>query len=287
MTFAYLKLSLLLLPLLLSGPTLTSERADPIAVDIRVPETGRVGETLSTSLIFTNVGAEPLYLEFGGADFGPDSLVLCAFDGNQWFRSGRAHFDRDVAAHRFDFIPLRLGQRFESPILSVNGADGGALPNLRLPHAGRYELFARFTSNGSGNEGGIWPIWRGTTISPRHTVTLSPPLDATVRTNRALLTQCVEQPTECAPEVIGFFSIVRDREAAALLITMLDSTAIPDPSLAGAVANQADDRSAQALRRFGARFPPYIELVSALLAERTEAATECSVGSNQRRSAKE
>lgn len=287
MRFAHRKLWSLLLPLLLSGPTLRLEPVNPVTVDIRVPETSRVGETLSTSLVFTNVGAEPLYVEFSGANFGPDSLVVCAFDGKQWFRSGRAHFDRDVAAHRFDFVPLRFGQRFESPILSVNGADSGALPNLRLPDAGRYELFARFTSNGSGNEGGIWPIWRGTITSARHTVTLTPPLDATIRTNRALLTRCVEHPTECAPEVIGYFSVVRDREAAALLITMLDNTAIPDPFLAGAVANQADDRSEQALRRFGVRFPPYNKLVSELLAERAEAATECGAATDQRGGTKE
>jgi len=98
-----------LLLLLFVRPTLSAEQVatTPVIMDIGLPRAGRVGEALPLTVVFTNAGADPLYVEFGGANYGPDSLVVCAFDGNQWFHSGRAHFDRDVAAHRFDFIPLR------------------------------------------------------------------------------------------------------------------------------------------------------------------------------------
>jgi len=100
-------------------------------------------------------------------------------------------------------------------------------------------------------------------------------VDVALADHRAQLRQCAGEPAECAPEIIGYFSVVRDREAAALLVALLDITAIPDPFLAGAVANQADHRSEEALRRFGVRFPSYNKLVADLLSARVEAAAAC------------
>jgi hypothetical protein len=65
-----------------------------------------IGEALPAALSFKNISDEATYLEFGGVNYGGESLVVCAESAaGIWYRSDQIHIDRDVAAHRFDFYP--------------------------------------------------------------------------------------------------------------------------------------------------------------------------------------
>lgn len=243
----------------------------PVVIEAHLPATSRVGEAVPLRLSFTNRGDDALYIDFSGADYGIESLTICAQGNEQLFRTGQVHLDRDVASHRFDFVPLRHGQRFESPVFAINDPMAGALPVLRLPDPGVYEIFVRYESRGSAIEGVLWPIWRGVATSFRIPLKVTAPSREVLTTNRLALSACAVDANDCEPGVIGYFAIVRDKEAAGLLIGMLNQLSVPDPLLAGAVANQGDDRSADALRQFAIRFPIYGEFVANLLLRREDA----------------
>jgi hypothetical protein len=239
--------------------------AQPMDLGLRIPERANLGEALPAALTFSNQGGEPLYLQFSGADYGGESLVICAQREGVWFRTGQIHFDRDVAARRFDFIALRPQQIFESPILGVNDPAADSLPILRLTEPGAYEVFARYTSRGSTEEGVLWPIWRGVAVSPVQRITLEPPSPSSLDEQRRALATCAGDVHDCEASLIGYFRVVRDDRAANILIEMLDHTDVPIPSLVEAVANQIGAKTRKALDRFVKRFPSHSQLVNNLL----------------------
>ena len=255
--------SLLLVPVI--------SHAEPISLQLRAPATARLGEAVPLSVVFSHEADEALYVDFSGSDYGTESLVICAYGADKlWKRVGQIHLDRDVAARRFDFIPLRPGQRFESPILSINDPAAGALPILRLANPGTYELFARFESRGPSDAGVIWPIWRGAVQSEPQRLTLLPASEDVVRNYRERLSTCLSDTVDCDSNAIGYFTTVRDVQAADVLARILDAAVAPDIALAYAVANQLGTRARESLRRFGERFPSYTEFVANLLAPQTD-----------------
>jgi hypothetical protein len=211
-------------------------------------------------------------------DYGVESLVVCATKDGRWVGTGQIHFDRDVEAGRFDFVPLRPEHTLKAPILSINDPVSASLPILRLTEPGRYDIFVRYTSNGPTSLGVLWPIWRGTVTSPIQRFTLSAPSPRTLFDRRAALRECGTDATGCDPADIGYFRVVPDAIAATLLIAMLDASEIPDPALAEAVGNQAGDGPKAALLRFAQRFPSQVELVKHLVdGERDESVCKSPV----------
>lgn len=229
-----------------------------IGVDLRIPATAVIGEPVPLRIAFTGLN-DATYLHFSGADYGPESLVLCAQrrDDRRWYASGVVHFDRDISALRFDFVPLRSDQTFESPVLPINDPDAASLPILRLRDAGSYDVFVVYRSTGSTTAGVLWPVWRGVVASPRRTLTLSAALPNVIKQRGSELESCAADASMCEEGVIGFFQIVRDAAAAKVLARMLSESDVPLPSLVQAVHNQPLALVGPALEEFKRRFPQY------------------------------
>lgn len=259
----------------------TACEAQAITLELRMPNQATLGEAVPVRLNFGNPIGSPVYLEFSGTDYGKESLVLCAQHEGAWFRTGQIHFDREHDAQRFDFIPLRHNQVFETPILAVNDPAVSTLPILRLSQPGTYEVFATYESRGPDQEGLVWPIWRGIVKSKTQVLTLTPPSSDRVMEKRNALKACASGSTECEASLIGYYQIVRDEEAAAILVEMLDASQVPVPDLAEAVANQTGDQPRKALQRFANRFSSWATFVKDLL-EPTHDSDTC-VGVESRR----
>lgn len=239
----------------------TALGAELLRAELTASAERRIGEPIGLSLTFTSVNEESVYLDFSGADYSPESLIVCAQRNDKWISTGNIHFDRDVSARRFDYIPLRRGQSFATQLMSINDPMASSLPILRLSEPGTYRIFARFTSKGFVNDGLIWPIWRGVITTPVQEISLTPPLPRVVAEHRRAVEKCASDAGVCEADAVGYFQIVRDAEAANVLAKMLDSSPIPDPELALAVAHQGGVRSDEAVRNFERRFPEYTKSV--------------------------
>jgi len=262
--------------LLLACCVSTCVASAQVAVSLRAAPTAAVGEEVPLEIVFTNMGDDALYVPFSGADYGVESLLVCAEKDGLWYRSGQTHFDRDVAAFRFDYVPLRHGQTFSSPILGINYPGASSLPVLRLPEPGKYSVSVRYTSAGSSVVGVLWPVWRGTVTSTPLELVLTERTRATVNEKRRALAECAHDASTCDDSLIGYFAIVRDDDAASLLIQLLDRTDVPDPGLLAAVVNQPGEAPRSATARFVKRFPRYQIEVDELTASSTSAAAACA-----------
>jgi len=245
-----------------------------VSVELAMPQVASLDDHVPMSLVFTNSGDEAFFFHFSGVDYGQRALVVCAQKDSVWYATGKVHFDRDVSATRFDFIPLRPDQKFETPVLGINDLNAVMMPALRLPEPGEYEVFASYTSEGPGAVGILWPVWRGRLKSEPKKLRLTAAADEVVGARLAALRQCVSEG--CDTNEIAYFTIGRVSAAVPLLADLLDRAVAPDPVLIEALVNQSHDAADTALMRFVRRFPREAALVRELRERHEEAAKLCA-----------
>jgi hypothetical protein len=225
----------------------------PLSLHIELPmRQVELGEPIPVQLTFSNDGGEPVFVEYTGVDYGEAGVTICAVSGDERFTHGPGHIDRDASVMRFDYVPLRSGQRFTATALSMNDVEAAVLPSLVLSRAGTYAIRVTFTSEGPTSEGTIWPIWRGRISSDDQQLVVLPSRAERVSERRRQLAKCVADGY-CDPDIVGYFRIVKDGEAADLLLQLFElSTPVP-PFVLEAIFQQGRKRDLSVLDEYATR----------------------------------
>jgi len=218
-------------------------------MDVRlrpVREEFELGQPIELSLEFANRAHTPFYLK-RTYDFGPKAIDLVASRGPCEYRIRPSHGDMLTSERRLMYTRMLERDRLIQDLPEINYPK---FADLVLPDPGTYTLYATFRSEGPETVGSQRPVWRGFVRSPEIRIVITAPAPDNVERMRAALRMSLQTgDTDLGP--LTYFQLVKDSEAAKLLVASLATSAI-NPFLLDAIAHQNRVEDAPALEKAAA-----------------------------------
>jgi hypothetical protein len=221
------------------------------------------GTPIRLRILYSNSGKNPLFVR-RRTDIGKGEIEITATDDACSAAVPMRHVDYVEGTDRFFYVPLWPGRALEESVF-LNDPDAADFLELPLIRPGRYSLRVRYAPDSPLEVGVLWPVWSGEAQSNAASLEISPARPAAIAQWRARLRSCLDERCEPGFAAGRYFRLVRDNEAADILLRLLDRYP-GDYSLVEALSAQGRAQDARTIRQLERR-PEYGPLMHTRLDE--------------------